>query len=70
MTPVQSLIRSVSGNEGGHQHERRLDGLGGEGEVLPEPHLVETDRVGAADDVHVLVEEGVVPATDSRGSGA
>ena len=49
-------------DEGGHQHEGGLDGLGGEGEVLSEPHLVEADRIGAADDVHVLVEQGVVTA--------
>src|SRR6185437_9497628 len=33
-------------HEARHEHQRRRDWLGGRGEMLAEPHLVEAERVG------------------------
>ena len=53
-------MRSVWGHQGGEEHERRLDGLGGKREVLAEPDLVEADRVGALDDLEVFLQQRVI----------
>ena len=50
------------GHQGGEEHERRLDRLRGQREMLAEPDLVETDRVGALDDLKIFLEQRVIAA--------